>query len=111
MRAGSDMAAGLYPPAGGPLTSMAMMPIGMRMTVFPLTIDDSNPECATVKSVCKQAIAYCRDGKAAPTAVFTIDLSVVILNNELSALVPGGSSNVETGRYTRRAGPPGGSAV
>jgi hypothetical protein len=56
----------------------------------------------SVSALYQQALAW----------AFTVDLFRVILKNVYPVLVPGGFSDVETGRHTRCAGhPPGGSTV
>jgi len=62
------MLGGLYPPAGGPLTPLAMMQTWMRVIVSLFMIDALNSEFATVESVCKQTVAYYQP-KPRPLAV------------------------------------------
>ncbi len=57
MKAGSGTISGLYPPSGGPLTPVAMMPIGPRPDATLFMIDTVRPECAILRPVCKHAFA------------------------------------------------------
>lgn len=54
MKAGSSKIAGLYPPVGGPLVPMVMIPMGLY-TKMPVFIAAAfTAECAILKRICKQ---------------------------------------------------------